>query len=323
MALWFSRAGDAVVGYVPYRRVWVVAGAPVCDEARLEEVIAEFEIAATRRGRRVCYFGAAGRVKTVLDGNSAYSSVVLGAQPVWHPADWASFIDGQASLRAQLNRARNKGITVSEWPPEKVRRHPQLNRLLHEWLQTRGLPPLHFLVEPRTLDAPGDRRLWVAENKHSVPVAFLNMAPVPTRQGWLTEQFVRGWQAPNGTIELLMDTAIRTLAEGGAQYVTMGLVPLSNQGAPPEENPLWLRLLLKWVRAHGRRFYNFDGLEKFKAKFRPQEWEPIWAVAREDHFSPATLWAITGAFGRQPPARLILGGLIKAAQQEIEWLKRS
>lgn len=320
MTLWFSQAGDAVVGYVPYRRVRVVAGAPVCKEARLAEVINEFENAAARRGRRVCYFGAAGRINALLDDNPAYSSVVLGAQPVWRPSEWSGIIDNIASLRAQLNRARNKGVTVSEWPNEQVRNHPQLTRILNEWLHTRGLPPLHFLVEPRTLSMPGDRRLWIAEKK-GVPVAFLNMAPVPQRQGWLTEQFVRGWQAPNGTIELLMDTAIRTLAKDGAQYVTMGLVPLSTQGAPPDCNPFWLHWFLRWVRAHGRRFYNFGGLEDFKAKFRPHAWEPIWAISHEENFSPATLWAISGAFARQPPARLLLSGLAKAMRQEFEWMR--
>lgn len=322
--LWFSSARDAVAGYVPYRRVWVVAGAPVCDERRLEAVVAEFESAAARCGRRACYFGAAGRIKAHLDDKPAYSSVVLGSQPVWHPADWASIIDRQKSLRAQLNRARNKGIAVREWPAEQARNHPQLGRILREWLHTRGLPPLHFLVEPQTLSNPGDRRIWVAENVQGVPVAFLNMAPVPTRQGWLTEQFVRGRQAPNGTIELLMDTAIRALAADGAEYVTMGLVPLSTLGSDDvarQSEPFWLRLLLPLVRAHGRRFYNFGGLENFKAKFRPHEWEPIYAVAHEAPFSPATLWAITGAFGRQPPARLILRGLLKAARQEWEWLR--
>ncbi|HEY0073114.1 MAG TPA: DUF2156 domain-containing protein, partial [Abditibacteriaceae bacterium] len=230
-------------------------------------------------------------------------------------------IESTASLRAQLNRARNKGISVREWPGEKARNHPQLQRLLSEWLHTRGLPPLHFLVEPRTLSAPGDRRLWIAENAQGAPVAFLNMAPVPQRAGWLTEQFVRGWQAPNGTIELLMDSAIRTLSEDGAQYVTMGLVPLSSQGAPPDCNPLWLHLFLRWVRAHGRRFYNFDGLESFKDKFRPQEWEPIWAISHEQYFSPATLWAISGAFARQRPSRLLLHGLSKALKQEMKWLQ--
>jgi phosphatidylglycerol lysyltransferase len=74
------------------------------------------------------------------------------------------------------------------------------------------------------------------------------------------------------------------------------------------------------VRAHGRRFYNFDGLEAFKSKFSPQQWEPIWAVSHEPRFSPMTLWAIAGAFSRQPPARLLLRGFLRALRQEYSWL---
>jgi hypothetical protein len=43
---WFSAAGDAVVGYVVWRNVWVVAGAPVCAEERLDDVVESFERAA-------------------------------------------------------------------------------------------------------------------------------------------------------------------------------------------------------------------------------------------------------------------------------------
>ena len=155
--------------------------------------------------------------------------------------------------------------------------------------------------------------------RNGVPVGFLVASPIPCRNGWLTEQFVRGAAAPNGTVELLMDSMIRTVAGEGAAYITMGLVPLSQHSFEGSEKPLWLSLLLRWIRAHGRRFYNFDGLENFKTKFRPHHWEPIWAVSHEEHFSPRTLWAIAGAFGRQPPARLLLRGLFRALRQEYAW----
>jgi len=319
MRHWFSAEGDAVIGYVVQRYAWVVAGGPVCAPERLGDVLQSFEHTAARHGKRVCYFGAAGRMKTLLEANPNYSTVVLGAQPVWHPAQWAGIIESHASLRAQLNRARNKGINVREWSGEAAHNHPALRRLLRQWLSTRGLPPLHFLVEPSTLSCLFDRRIFVAE-RAGAPVAFLVMSPIPQRQGWLTEQFVRGYDAPNGTIELLMDSAIRTIAAEGAQYITMGLVPLAHQGAQNEENVLWLRVLLAWIRAHGRRFYNFDGLEKFKSKFQPQFWEPIWAVSHEPHFSPGTLWAIAGAFSRQPPIRLLLRSCLRALRQESSWL---
>src|SRR5829696_1776993 len=80
---WFSPGGDAVIGFVRRHGVRVVAGAPVCAEERLAEVVGEWERDAAASRDRVCYFGAAGRINELLEGSPGYSTVVLGAQPVW------------------------------------------------------------------------------------------------------------------------------------------------------------------------------------------------------------------------------------------------
>jgi phosphatidylglycerol lysyltransferase len=320
MTHWFSARGDAVIGYVCKHRVRVVAGAPVCSEDRLPDVVDEWESDANRHGHGVCYFGAAGRIKELLSARPEYSSVVLGAQPVWSPAHWKELIATHASLRAQIFRAINKGVRVEEWQPERATQNPELQRVLREWLQTRGLPPLHFLVEPDTLQFIEDRRVFVALRQERV-VGFLVLCPIAERNGWLTEEFPRGFGAPNGTVELLMNCAIQAVAAEGAQYVTMGLVPLSTQTLDVnEQNPRWLKLLLMWTRAHGRRFYNFDGLEKFKAKFRPDEWEAIYAVSNEPRFSPRSLYAIAAAFTGCSPLVAVGRGVFKAVRQEGRWL---
>src|SRR4051794_31474747 len=93
---WFSARGDAVIGFVRHYGVRVVAGAPVCDNARLPEVVAEWEREAARERDGVCYFGAAGRVQSLLEGAAGYATVVLGAQPVWKPARWSEIIASHA-----------------------------------------------------------------------------------------------------------------------------------------------------------------------------------------------------------------------------------
>ncbi|MDX1931966.1 MAG: DUF2156 domain-containing protein [Capsulimonadales bacterium] len=317
---WFSPDREAVVGYVERQRVRVVAGAPICAEERLPDVLDAFEEQARRAGHSVCYFGAAGRVMSLIGDCPGYSTVLLGAQPVWNPARWSEIIAGHASLRAQVARARNKGVTTEEWPPCRVREHPGLRRVLDEWLSTRPLPPLHFLIEPETLSYPEGRRVFVAL-KEGTPIGFVNCSPVPARSGWLTEQFVRGHNAPNGTVELLLDTAVRAVAADDARYLTMGLVPLSDRNWDATRiNPLWLRLVLTWVRAHGRRFYHFDGLERFKAKFHPETWETIYAVSNEPRFTPRTLYAIAHAFSQRPPAIAVAQGATRALRQEFRRL---
>ena len=317
---WFSADREAMAGYVASRGVRVVAGAPICAEERLGEVMTAFEQDARSHRHRVCYFGAAGRVLSLIRDRPGYSTVILGAQPVWNPAGWARIIATHASLRAQLFRARNKGVRVEEWSPAAAQDHPALRRVLAEWLARRALPPLHFLVEPETLDRLEGRRIFVAI-RAGEPVGFVNCSPVPARAGWLTEQFIRGREAPNGAVELLLDAAVRAVAAEGAQYVTMGLVPLSNQTWDATWiNPVWLRWILTWVRAHGQRFYNFAGLEQFKAKFCPDSWETIYAIANQPRFTPGMLYAIAHAFSRGSPLAAVGQGMLKAARQELAWL---
>jgi phosphatidylglycerol lysyltransferase len=317
MTYWFSRHGDSVVGFVSCAGTRVVAGAPVCSPDRLAEVVAEFSASAGAAGERVCYFGAGDRLEHLLVPTGGWSVASLGAQPSWDPHRWPAVLGRRASLRAQLNRARNKRVEVTEWDTEHARENGELRRCLAEWLAGRRMPPLHFLVQPDILGYLEDRRVFVATHGNGV-VGFLVTTPVPARNGWLVEQIVRGRRAPNGTAELLLDAAMRSLAASDATYVTLGLAPLSRYSRFDKRRmPLWLRMGLGWLRAHGRRFYNFEGLDRFKAKFEPESWEEIVALSDSPRFPIRSLWAIAAAFSRGSPTALMVRALGRAAVQEV------
>lgn len=322
---WFSSRKDAVIGYVCHAGVRIVAGAPVCDHQRLVEIVAEFEFEAARAGQRVCYFGAQTRMEQLFRNHPTHSTVLLGAQPAWRPQQWGDIVRTRASLRAQIHRARNKSVSVTEWSPELAHEHPTLRQCLNEWLKNKGLPPLHFLIEPKTLARLFDRRVFVAERDGHI-AGFLVTSPIPQRNGWLVEQIIRSQRGPNGTSEILIDAAVQSMATAGNHYVTLGLSPLSRRADFSQNNinlphhPLWLRFVFGWVRAHGQRFYNFDGLDAFKSKFQPEWWEPVFAISNEPNFSLQTLYAIASAFTNGTPITTILKALVGAAQTEIRWM---
>jgi phosphatidylglycerol lysyltransferase len=313
---WFSYAGDCVVGYVRYAGVRVVAGAPVCSRERLADVVDEFERDSRKRGDDVCYFGAEARLEEVLRDSPRHAMALMGAQPAWAPKSWDEIIASRSSLRAQLHRARNKGIIVREFSADEANATTALRMILDEWLSTRNLPPLHFLVEPDTLERLDDRRIFVAHARGPIdevtPVAFAVLSPVPARDGWLVEQFPRLPSAPNGTVELLLTEAARTVANENARYFTLGLAPLAHRDKiphPPE--PRWLEQALALAGAHGRRFYNFAGLEAFKTKFDPEVWEPVYAIQASPGFTVRALYGIAGAFAARSPLALVAGSAAK------------
>jgi phosphatidylglycerol lysyltransferase len=230
-------------------------------------------------------------------------------------------------FRARRSCARNKGVRVlpatasaAAGATPAVADTGPLRQVLGDWLASRPLPPMHFLVEPDTLEVLADRRLYVAV-RDDRPVAFLVASPVPLRQGYLIEQIVRDRSACNGTAELLIDACMRDLASHGCTYVTQGLVALSTHAqAEIDANPLWLRVLMAWARAHGNRFYHFRGLEWFRQKMQPQRWETIYALANEPRFSPLTLHAAARAFCQGSPSLALGRALSRALRQELVWL---
>ena len=315
MWLWFNEDESAVVGYQRRGGYFLAAGAPVCAAERTAAVTAEFEAFAERQKSRVCYVCAGERLRESFAASPEHSVVALGAQPVWQPRDWAPMIKGHASLRAQLQRARNKGVWIEEMDPTIAASDPELDHILKEWLAQRRLPPMHFLVEPEVLRGEVEDRVVLVATRHDKAIAYLVASPIAARKGYLIEEIARLPDAPNGTTELLIDTAMRRFAADDREYVTLGLVALARNVF--RESPFWLRSLMYFARAHANRFYNFRGLEYFRTKMQPAAWETIYLISREHRFSLRTLYAVGGAFSGISPIRAVGLGIAKAAREEI------
>ena len=319
---WYAPDEAAVVAYTRRQSVLLVAGAPVCAAEALAGVAAAFERFARGQGLRVCYVCAAERMREVAATSGTHSTIVIGAQPVWNPQEWERVIAQRRSLRAQLSRARRKGVTIENIPCAAGRGSAELEGVLEEWLGSRGLPPLHFLVEPRTLNGAVADRILLIARRGGAAVAYLVASPVAARNGFLIEQVARSSRAPNGTSELLIDAAMRRFAADGRTYATLGLVALSRQAEGAGTiNPWWLRLLMTAARAHATRFYNFRGLERFRMKMSPAHWETIYAISNERSFSLRTLYAMGEAFSGISPWWALALGVARAVGHEARRLR--
>ncbi|HTU43552.1 MAG TPA: DUF2156 domain-containing protein [Bryobacteraceae bacterium] len=315
---WFSPTMRAVVGYIRKGNVFNVAGAPVCHPHFLPAVCAEFEAAADRQRCRVCYVCAEDRLHDLFATSANHAAIVIGAQPVWNPQTWHYIIQRQASLRAQLNRSRNKGVIIETISPDQMVSHRGVRRVLREWIASRRLPPLSFLVEPDVLDGVMQDRVSLVAMRHGNPIAFLVASPVVAKNGYLIELLARSPYAPNGVSELLINAAMRLFASENCSYITLGLVALATAARREMHlNPIWLRAAMNFARAHANRFYNFRGLEQFRLKMLPDRWETIYAISNERSFSPRTLYSMGASFSSISPWLAIGIGLAKAIQREL------
>jgi phosphatidylglycerol lysyltransferase len=111
------------------------------------------------------------------------------------------------------------------------------------------------------------------------------MIPVPGRDGFFVEHLLRDPEAPNGTVELMVDTAMRWASDRGASWLTLGLAPLAG------EVGLALRIArrLTWL-------YDFEGLRRFKAKLRPRDWLPVYLAYPRSQGAALTTFDALAAF---------------------------
>lgn len=281
---WFDPAHDACVAYVDTGRAWVAAGGPIASDADLAATTLAFARDAMNANRRAAFFAVEARFTNATN----FSSMPIGEQPSWDPTCWEETVRTDRSLKEQLRRARVKGVRVralmaQDFENREIR--PHVDELIASWLAARKMAPMGFLVDVQPFAFAEERRSFVAEHDGRI-VGLLAAVPVFRRHGWLFEDLIRDSHAPNGTSEMLIDAAMRTLAKEQCRYVTLGLAPLSG----PVEG--WLRL----ARACSAALYDFDGLRRFKAKLRPQAWTSIHLSWPPEHSGNVALYDALAAF---------------------------
>lgn len=264
---WFD-GPDACVAFARVGRARVATGGPIAPLAREVEVMGRFVAVARAAGERVCFFA----VERPPAAGSGFARLHVGQEPVWDPQHWNDVLRLRRSLREQLRRARAKGVVVRRADPAVVEdaTHPTrhaIEALIARWVARRRMAPMQFVVALEPFDFAADRRYFLAERDESL-LGLLVAVPVPARGGWLFEDVLRDPRAPNGSVELLIDAAMRALAEEGAREVTFGLAPLAEVSST----------LLRVCRRLSRAAYDFDGLFAFKAKLGPRAWRPVYVV---------------------------------------------
>lgn len=273
---WFD-GDDAAVAYFETRGAWVVAGPPIADDERLATVARRFAEAAREHGRRVVFFGVERRFLSTIDMHA----VVIGEQPRWDPRAWEERHRGHRGLKEQLRRARAKGVVVERVaaPP-----HEEMQRIITRWQCSRTMPPMAFLVELSPFAFEEERRYYVARANGAMQ-GFLVAVPVYQRDGWFFEDILRDPRAPNGTTESLVHAAMLDVAASGASFVTLGLAPLAGDAQ-------WLRV----ARTLMQGFYNFAGLRAFKAKLRPEAWDPVYVAWPDGNGALVAIYDVLDAF---------------------------
>ena len=309
--IFFTAPGiDGAIAYQQYGRVWLCGGDPICAEVDIVPLAAAFCRAAKRARVTVAFLPATPRAMRLLTERLGFDFVKVGEDNFYDLQTWSTRGQKMKHIRANINRATREGVTIRRCMPEEITAEirTQVLRVIDEWLATRGMTALSFLLGIHPFEQMADRRLFLAWKEGKI-VGFLACSPIPARNGWYLEDIIRDDDAPVGVTELLFQETVAALRAEGAACATLGMAALADCGPahqPPHHRLAGRMFDLLYTRLN--TFYHFDSLRFYKEKFAPAFMEETFFVWWPRGLRrPRLIFAVTRALDPEGIPATLLG----------------
>ncbi len=275
--LMFASQGDAVLSYAVKGASWIALGAPVGSETGRGELAWAFHDAARAAGARPVFYEAPEEFAG-LASDMGLTRHKMGEEAVVPLARFS--LDGpeRKKLRTTYARAQRDGLVLDiVEPPHSDALMAQLGVISQAWLAGQSGREKRFSVgrfDPAWL---GRCRIAVLRHGPDI-VAFANILEAGRAVRTAAIDLMRQKKdTPANAMEFLFTALMLRLKDEGFAEFSLGMVPFAGI-EPQRRGDIWARFA-GLVYERGGRFYNFDGLRRFKNKFDP-DWRPRYLCCR-------------------------------------------
>jgi len=269
--LLFDAEGKAFLMYDTEGRSWVTMGDPVGEDenARRELVWSFLEQCERAGGWPVFYQVSPDDLDMYLE--VGMNLLKIGEEARVRLADFN--LDGKSkkTLRGTVNKLSRDGLRLEIVPADEVAPLlPRLKEISDAWLADKHAREKRFSLgafDPRYLVRTPMALVWQGEQI----VAFANLFLTDTREEASLDLMRFVPDGPSGIMDYLFVELMQWAKREGYRWFNLGMAPLAGLTSR-RQAPLWNRFGAL-VFGRGERFYNFQGLQRYKDKFDP-EWEP-------------------------------------------------
>ncbi len=285
----FSASGQSFIMYGVQGRTWVALGEPVGRRSERLELLWEFRELADSWGGRIAFYevGPESLPEFVELGLAFFK---LGEQALVPLRSFGLEGSARSGLRQTRRRLERAGASMEVLPAEDV--PPMLDTLRtisDAWLTAKGAREKSFSLG--RFDPAYLTRFPMAVVRHAGEiVAFANLWTTPDKREFSIDLMRYGPNAPRETMEYLFIELLLWGKAQGFEHFNLGMAPLAGLQSH-KLAPLWTRAV-SLLFQYGEELYNFEGLRKYKEKFRPA-WKPRYLAAPGGLALPRILADIT------------------------------
>ena len=303
----FSRTGRAVIAYKFQSGTLLAIGDPIGPPEEFPSLLRDFARYVEERDWTFGFFQSLPEVQPQYR-RLGWSSVHIGEEPVLRLADFTLEGAEMGDVRRSWNKLKREGFEARHFRP---RENPfeaagamglegeiarQLAAVSAEWLRSHPGEEKGFCMG--RFDIHHLREVWlaVAWNPAARRVeGFLTWTAMPARGGWALDLMRRRGDAPSGTMEFLVADCAEEAKRRGESALSLSLSALAKaEGPAADGEPTAVTRARALLVKHLTRFYPFEGLFRWKAKFRPA-FEPRYLVVAYPSALPRVALALAQA----------------------------
>jgi phosphatidylglycerol lysyltransferase len=131
-------------------------------------------------------------------------------------------LDGKErkDFRNLVRRSQKEGVSVRRIIEITQDEIHNIKKLSFEWLTTRKTKGFSFLLQLSPLENLSDKILFVAEKENQI-IGYISAVPIYQRRGFYFEDIIRSQDAPIGTNQFLVYSALSYLKENGYEIASL------------------------------------------------------------------------------------------------------
>ncbi|MCB1740726.1 MAG: bifunctional lysylphosphatidylglycerol flippase/synthetase MprF [Gammaproteobacteria bacterium] len=274
--LLFNEQSTGFLMYQTRGQSWIALGDPVATDSDVDGLVWRFrELCDAHGGRTVFYQIGTKHLPLYLD--LGLSMIKLGEEARVPLGDFSLEGSARAELRQTRRRGQRDGLDFCVVDADRVVAVlAEMRAVSDAWLALKHVREkgfsLGYFDERYLRSGP----VALVRNRSGSLVAFANLLLADGASEISVDMMRHAAGAPAATMDFLFIELFLWGQARGYQTFNLGMAPLSGL----EQHrlaPIWHRVGNLLYR-HGELFYNFEGLRRYKQKFRPV-WEPRYLAA--------------------------------------------
>ncbi|OWY09329.1 hypothetical protein B6V73_19795 [Thioclava sp. JM3] len=270
----FSSERDAFLMYARRHGLCAVLGDPVGPPEPARQLAWDFHERARREGITPVFYEVSTKYLPLWI-EMGYALHKIGEEAVIDLQNFSLAGSKYKTMRAEQNRALREGFSFEiVSPPHDPALIDELRAISDSWLAGQKGKEKGFSVgcfEPRYLN---HCELALIRRDGQI-LGFANLLGSPGAQHFGIDLMRYRPEAADGVMQFLFLALIEALRDRGATELSLGLAPLA--GLSDRVSARLTSRLGNLIYRHGGSFYNFEGLRRFKQKFRP-DWRPRYVA---------------------------------------------